>query len=199
MARLLFILLAALSMPGWAAKSFCCSDEKGRQVCGDILPQECYGRAYREMSESGTLLHRVEAPLTAAQRAQRDAEARRKLEEERTASEEKRRNQALLNVYSSEKDIDFMRDRALADLDTALKQAQERHREALQRKQQLDNEAEFYKKKPLPYELKTQMKSNDIELQAQLAAIEAKQKEMDTVRARFADDKKRFVELMRSK
>lgn len=201
MSRLLVLLFlfAGLPFPGWAAKSFCCADENGRQVCGDILPQECYGRAYREMSERGTILHRVEAPLTAAQRELREAEAKRKKEEEHTAIEEKRKNQALLNIYASEKDIDFMRERALTDLDNARKLALERHKEALQRKQQFDNEAEFYKKKPLPYELKTQMKSNDIELQAQQAAMEAKQKEMEAVRARFDEEKKRYIELMRGK
>ena len=199
MGRLLFFLLAGLSFPGWAAKSFCCADENGHQVCGDILPQECYGRAYREMSERGTVLHRVEAPLTAAQRELRDAEEKRKREEERAAIEERRKNQALLNIYSSEKDIDFMRDRALADIDIARRQAQDRYKEALLQKQKLDNEAEFYKKKTLPYELKTQMKGNDIELQANQAAMETKQKEMEAVRARFAEDKKRYIDLITGK
>lgn len=196
---LLLFLLAGLPFSGWAAKSFCCNDENGRQVCGDLLPQECYGRAYREVSERGIILHRVEAPLTAAQKEQREAEEKRKKAEERNAIEERRKNQALQNTYSSVKDIDFMRERALADIEGARKQAMERHKEALARKQQLDNEAEFYKKKPLPYELKTQMKSNETELQAQQAEIGAKQKEMEAVRARFDEDKKRYIELMRGK
>jgi len=196
---LLFILLAGLSSPGWAAKSFCCNDEKGSQTCGDILPQECYGRAYREISERGTVLHRIEAPLTAAQKELRDAEAKRKKEEERTAIEERRKNLALLNIYSSEKDLDFMRERALADIDSARRQAQGRHKEALLEKRKLDNEAEFYKKKTLPHELQAQMRSNDIEIQAQQAAMAAKEKELEAVRARFAEDKKRYIELLRKK
>ncbi len=196
---LLFLLLAGLPFTGWAAKSFCCNDDKGSQICGDPLPQECYGRAYREMSERGTILRRVEAPLTAAQREQREAEEKRKKEDEKNAIEEKRKNQALQNTYSSERDIDFMRSRALTDLENARKLAMERHKEALSRKKQLDDEAEFYKKKPLPNELKTQMKGNEIELQAQQAAMEAKLKEMEAVRTKFAEDKKRYIELMRRK
>lgn len=199
MGRLLFCLLACLSFPGWAGKSFCCADDNGRQVCGDILPQECYGHAYREISERGNILRHVEAPLTNAQIAQRDLEARRKKAEEKIAIEEKRKSQALLNSYSSEQDIEFIRDRALAEIDSALKHAQERHKEALIYKQQLDNEAEFYKKKALPGELKAKIKNNDIELQTQQAAIATKQKEMAAARARFAEDKKRYGELKRGK
>ena len=30
-------------------KFYCCTDTTGKQVCGDILPQACFGRAYREL------------------------------------------------------------------------------------------------------------------------------------------------------
>ena len=196
---LLLLLLAGLPLSGRAAKSFCCDDANGHQACGDILPPECYGRAYREIGESGTVLQRVEAPLSAEQKAVRQAEAKKKKAEERAATEQRRKNQALLNTYGSVQDIDFMRGRALADLDRARKRAIERLDEALQRKRQLDNEAEFYKKKRMPYELQTQIKSNDIELQAQQAAIDAKQQEMAAARARFDEEKKRYIELTRGK
>ena len=32
-----------------AGKTLCCVNAQGRNICGDILPQECYGRAYREV------------------------------------------------------------------------------------------------------------------------------------------------------
>lgn len=196
---LLLLLLAGLPLSGRAAKSFCCDDANGHQACSDILPPECYGRAYREISENGIVLQRVEAPLSAQQKAVRQTEAKKKKEEERAATDERRRNQALLNTYSSVQDIDFVRERALTDLDRARKRALDRLNEALQRKRQLDNEAEFYKKKPMPYELQTQIKSNDIELQAQQAAIDAKQQEMTAVRARFDEEKQRYSELTRGR
>ena len=199
MRALVFLCLMTITMPALAAKTYCCLDAGGRQICGDLLPQECYGRAYREINERGVTLHQIEAPLTAEQKAKREAEIKRQKEEERIALEEKRQAQMLVSTYASEQDIDFVRDRILADLDNFRKQALERHQEALKRKQQLDNEAEFYKKKPLPHELKTQIQANQAEIQAQLAVVESKQKEMEAVRAKFDQDKKRYLELVRGK
>lgn len=199
-ARLIFfLLLVGPALPASAAKTFCCLEENGSQACGDQLPAQCYGRAYREVSESGMTLRQVEAPLTAEQRALREAQAKRKKEEDRRVLEERRKNQALLDTYASDKDIDAMRDRALADLEDARRQAHERYQDALQRKQHLVNEAEFYKRKPMPLELSNEIRSNDLELASQQVVVAAKLKEMEAVRARFAEEKKRYLELVQGK
>jgi len=191
-------LLLALSLPAQAAKTYCCADEQGRQVCGDSLPRECFGRAYREVSEHGTTLRKIEAPLTAQQKEQREAEAANKKKEERAAVEENRKNQALLNTYASEKDVDLARDRALADVENSAKEVQAKSSEALKRKQKLDVEAGFYQKKPMPPELTAQIKASESEIKAQQLAMEAKKKEMEQVRTRFEEEKKRYIELMRA-
>ena len=82
-------LLIGLSSPVVAAgQFFCCNDTSGKQVCGDILPHECFGRAYRELGSTGQTVRNVEAPQTPEQRTQRAAE-----EEKRKIEEEKRREQ----------------------------------------------------------------------------------------------------------
>jgi len=191
------LLLALQISPAYAGKTYCCADANGRQACGDSLPRECFGRAYRELSERGTLLRQVDAPLTAEQQAQRDAAEAQKKKEERAAMEEKRKNQALLNTYTSEKDVDVARDRALADLEARAKEAQAKLADANKRKQKLEAEMEFYKKKPMPTELKDQIKGSETEIKAQQAAIDAKKQEMDQVRVKFEEEKKRYLELMR--
>ena len=108
-------LLGMLAPSSHAALNYCCTDERGQQACGDSLPRECYGRAYREVSERGTTLRHVPAPLTTEQQSQRDAEQASKKKEERAAIEERRKNQALLNTYASEKDVDVARARALIE------------------------------------------------------------------------------------
>jgi hypothetical protein len=194
---LALLLMTALVPPADAAKSYCCSDERGRQVCGDSLPRECYGRAYREVSESGTTLRQVEAPMTAEQQAKRDAELAAKKKEERAAIEEKRKNQALLNTYSSEKDVDLARARALADVENRGKEVQSKYNEAVKRKQKLEGEREFYQKKPMPPELTEQIRASEAEIKAQQKAIEAKKQEMEQVRIRFDEERKRYLDLIR--
>ncbi|MBI5922777.1 MAG: hypothetical protein HY847_14180 [Betaproteobacteria bacterium] len=191
------LLLALPMSSAHAGKTYCCTDANGRQACGDSLPRECFGRAYKELSDRGTLLRQVDAPLTAEQQAQHEAAQAQKKKEERAAMEEKRKNQALLNTYTSEKDVDIARDRALADLEARAKEAQVKLTDATKRKQKLEGEMEFYKKKPVPAELKDQIKGSETEIKVQQAAIDAKKQEMDQVRVKFEEEKKRYLELMR--
>jgi hypothetical protein len=177
--------------------TYCCSDEHGRQICSDVLPQSCWSRAYREIDGRGLTVRRVEAPLTPEQIAQREAEARRKREQERLAREERKRNQALLDAYSNERDIDLVRDRSLADIQKSLNQASERYAEAAKRQKDLSNEMEFYRRKPAPKELLDSIRDNESELRANGSVVEAKQKELDGTRAKFDEEKRRYVELTR--
>lgn len=195
--RLLLLTLGLAPALPAAAKTFCCTDPSGRQVCGDPLPAVCYDRGYKEMSDQGRVRRTVEPPLTPEQRVQREEELRLKKEEQKRLAEEDRRNRALLNTYGSETDIDYMRDRALADVDKAVKQAQEKYAEALKRKLELDNEAEFYKKKQMPPELISQIKANNVELQAHQAAVAAKQKDIDAIRQKYDEEKRRYILLTR--
>lgn len=190
---LLFPLHAA-----WAGSTFCCADDKGRQVCSDVLPQQCYGRAYREISDRGVTIRRVDAPLTAEQRALKEAEAQKAREEEKKRMEQERLNKALLATYPTEQDIDYARDRAVADVERGLRDSQEKHDELLKRQKKLNDEAEFYKKKGLPPALQGQIRENEKEIKAQLLAIENKRKEIEAVKARYEGEKIRFRELTAS-
>jgi hypothetical protein len=193
---LLFVSSTVLAL-GAAAQTriYCCDDAKGRKVCGDFLPTECQGRAYEERDNRGYVSKMVEAPLTAEQQARREAEAAKKEEQKKKAAEERRRTLALLATYSSEKDIISARDRALAEVEKGMKQAQQRLEEANKKKKKLDGDKEFYKGKPMPEQVKADIRDNEKEIKAQQAAVAGKAKEMDEVRSRFAEEKKRYLEL----
>ncbi len=194
----LFLVLAA-APAGAERVTYCCTDENGRQTCSDILPPQCYGRAYREINSQGVTVRRFEAPLTPEQRIQREMETKRKREQERLAAEERRQAQALLDAYSSERDIDLVRDRVLKDIEKSLAQAQERYQEAAERQKQLSEEMQFYRKKPAPKDLLDAIKENESELRAHGSVVEAKTKEMEAVRAKYEEDKRRYIELTRGK
>jgi hypothetical protein len=193
---LLFVSPALFALGASAqTRIFCCDDANGRKVCGDFLPAACQGRAYEERDNRGFVSKKVEAPLTAEQQARRDAEAAKKEADAKKAAEDRRRTLALLATYSSTKDIDLVRDRNLAELDKGIKEAEKRLDEAKKKKQKLDSDKEFYKGKPMPDSIKAQIRDNDKDIQAQQAAIVDKTKEKEEVKARFADEKKRFLEL----
>lgn len=191
-------ILAALfatafhSVPAVAAKkTYCCNDREGRRVCADYLPKQCEGLAYRMIDEKG-IAREVEAPLTEEQLARKEAEEARKAEEARIAAEKRRRDQALLNTYSTEADIDRARDRNIAELERAIKLTVEKQEQANKRKAELQKELEFYAKKPVPANLKAQIKDNDKAIAELAASVAEKRKGIDEVRAKFDDEKKRY-------
>jgi hypothetical protein len=173
---------------------FCCDLEGGKRMCGNPMPPQCLTRARREMTPGGTV-KQVAAPLTPEQKAEQEAELARKKEEEKKAADLRRHDSALVASYASERDIDFKRDKALAAANQFLKQAQDRYADTLKTKQQLDNEAEFYLKKPMPAQLQAQIKQNKAEVAAQQAVVESRKQDVEDIRLRFEQEKKRYIEL----
>ncbi len=180
-----------------AGNLFCCLDANGKHVCGDTLPHECYGRAYRELGDSGRTLRNVEAPLNAEQRAQRALEDQRRKQEEAALRETQRKDQALLNTYGSENDIEAMRARAREDVLKSISAAEDKIAEIRTRRKKFEDEAEFYKKKKLPAEVQQGLRDADYEIKAQESVIEAKKKELDIIRIKYDEDRRRFIELSR--
>jgi hypothetical protein len=180
-----------------AANLYCCIDAGGRQVCGDILPQACYGREYREVGASGRTVRTVEAPLSAEQRARRAAEDARRQADAAALREQQRQDQALLDTYGSEKDIEMMRARAEDEVQKSIFAAQNRIGELRVKRKNFENEAEFYKKKALPAEVQKGLRDTDSEIKAQEALIAARQREIEAIRAKYDDDKRRYLDLSR--
>lgn len=176
---------------------FCCMDN-GHQVCGDVLPMQCFGKSYREMSPQGTVRRIVEAPLTPEQLARRDAEERARKTELARQRAELRRNQSLLETYSSVADIEARRDRAVEGVDQDLKRAEARHTQLQKKRESLSREAEFYQKRPMPIPLAAALRESDSELAAQASVIEAKKREIDAIRSRYEQDRLRYIKLSES-
>ena len=197
-AKLLALLLATLTGTSALAAGnfFCCNDASGKQVCGDILPQACYGRAYRELGSNGQTIRTVDAPLTAEQRSQREAEEEKRKREEEKRKEQQRKDQALLNTYGNEQDIELMRKRAEGDVLKAIANAEKKIVEIRQQRKKFENEAEFYKKKTLPHEVKKGMDDADSDINSQEVFIAEKRKELEVIHAKYDEDKRRFVELI---
>lgn len=191
------LLLGFAHSASQAGVLYCCNDERGKQVCSDLLPQACYGRAYREIGESGFVQRHVDAPLTAEQRAQRAAEDAQRKADEEVLKEQRRKDVALLNTYSSVKDIELMRERAEQDAQAAIRAAEVKIAAARLQRKKYEDEAEFYKKKTLPPEIDKGLRDADLEIRAQGSIIEVKKKEMGMIRAKYDDDTRRYLELSR--
>ncbi len=201
-ARLALVLALALSLlplgGGAQTRLYRWVDANGKVHYTDKVPTEAAGRATEELNRQGTVLRKTEAAMTAEQREQLDRERKKHIEDELAAKEERRKNMALLNTYSSERDIEEARGRALRANEEAAKDAERKIAEALKRQEKLKGEAEFYLKKPMPKQLKQDMQVNELELRTQLALQEAKKKEVAVINARYDEDKRRYIELSKA-
>ncbi len=200
MILVLGLLLALAAAPASAQQRlYKCKDDKGKTYYTQTPPAECLGKEMDELSRQGTVVRKREAVLTPEQIAAREAEEKRKKEEELAAKEEKRKNQALLNTYSSEKDIEDGRQRALKQADEAAKETEKHIAEAQKRAKDLATEKEFYQKKPMPKKLQDDLKNNEIDLKGHQDALAAKKKELGEINAKYDEDKRRYLELTGAK
>lgn len=188
-----FLLLGlGITLPA-AARITCC-DVDGKRTCGDPPPQQCVSKA-KTVFTGGTAKE-VEAPLTEEQKAAREAEKVRKAEEEKQAAEQARRDRALTGSYSSEKEIDLALERSISNVEKNASQAKVRLETAQKKQQELATEKEFYLKKPMPAQLKRQVEENEKELAAQETILKQKDADIEALKLRFGEDKKRYQQLM---
>ncbi len=193
--------LLALTPAAAQERMYKCVDARGKVYYTQVPPPECLGRDTQELNKSGTLIRKNPAvvPLTPAQEQAREAERRKKIEDEERSKEERRKNLALLNTYSSEKDIEEARTRALAEVQGAIEDTERRIAGAQKRHKELEAEKEFYVKKQMPFKLRQEIANNDIEIKNQIVLLDAKKKEISTINAKYDEDKRRYVELTSGK
>lgn len=197
--RATFSILAlglALAAPSaQAARTFCCTDELGKRVCGDVLPEACARKEYSEFNERGIKGPHHDAPLTEAQQVARDMELKKQRETEKLALIQQRRDQALLSTYAAEADLDTARDRAVGEVERGIKQAQDKLDLFLKEQQKLTAEMAANKGKEQPQELREQVSRNKLEIKTQQEAVASKKQEIEQIKAKFEADRVRLREL----
>lgn len=195
--------LAALN----AGAAYKCVDEKGQSHFGDTPPPGCANVEMYEITRGGTVIRTIPPTPTPAQLKEREAEKMRQAEAARAAAEQKRRDTALLQTFSSEKEFEVARDRNIEPLKGRIRVANERIKAIEAREKQIAEALEFYKdgragkdkgKAIEPprglIEQRTALQEERSELNRIVANAE---KEIEGIRERFDTDRKRWVELRR--
>jgi hypothetical protein len=188
--------LAAHSQSTPGQLTYRCVGKDGKKYYGSTVPTPCLGQPIEQLNTSGMVVRRINPEGEDKERAVKDAEAKKKREDEAAAKDAARRNRALLATYTSEQDIDEARSRALADNEQAVRDVELRIDAIKKRQASYDKELEFYKggNKP-PARLQDDIRDAEIDLQAQQNLLVVKKKDVNSINARYADDKKRYREL----
>ena len=174
----LVVALAALPLSA-GAQSYRCVGKDGKKYYGQSVPPQCAGQPIEQLNAQGLVVKKIDPQATADARAKMEAEEADRKKREAISKEEGRRDRALLATYTSEKDIEDARMRALAGY----------------REQVAESEAKIAalkKRRAAPGE---NIPAIDADMKAQEGLLAVKKREAAAVNARYDEDKKRFAEL----
>lgn len=192
------VIVAALMLAPLAAQAqtFRCVSKDGKKYYGQTIPRQCIGQPVEELSKYGTVVRRIDPEGTEKERAAKEAEEAKKREELAAQRETTRRNSALLATYTSAKDIEDARKRALADNQKAILDVEARISQIRKRHSGYEKELELYKGKGQPpAKLAEDMRNAEVDLKYQEELLAVKRKEVEHINAKYDEDKKRYAEL----
>jgi len=201
MKRTLGLLLIALHAP-FAAAVYKCVDEQGHTRFGDTPPSGCGNVPIYEETPSGNVIRRIDPTPTPQQLELRHEEEVQRKKEALAAAEQRRKDLALLNTYDSPAEFDMARDRNIEPVNGRIKAAQERLKELDVRKQQIDEQMKTYarpaqegKEAQAPAWLVANLQQVHDEKKMLTDALVRYHKEIDDLRLRYENDKKRWLAL----
>ena len=196
-----FAVFASVPATSWAqaGKIVCWKDKSGKVIgCGDKVPPEFQSNATKELDKRGVTRGGMESTEEIAQRrAQEQEAAHLKAEDARKSIDQKRQDTALLETYSSEKEIDLKRDRDLQVLDLQMEQLNTSLKSAVARYNDVKSRSDSLEKsgKPVAPGLKDDLVRAAEDKERVEQRVAAKQKEKDELRARYAEYRKRYADL----
>jgi len=169
-------------------------DDKGQVHYGDTLPATAGISGSEELGKSGQVMKRSESLAERKVRVAEEVEAARIKKEK---DEQNRLDQALLGTYTSEKEIDLARDRALEFHQMAINSAHIRMTQVVVNQKEVNANADAFVKrgKEVPAYLKNQIDANQSELDSLNRIIKANQEALIGVREKYDADKARYREL----
>ncbi|OFZ86743.1 MAG: hypothetical protein A2W21_02425 [Betaproteobacteria bacterium RBG_16_66_20] len=196
------LLAATLALLPFAAdaQSYRCVGKDGKKYYGQSLPPQCLGQPAEQLNAQGMVIKRIDPQASAAERERKVAEDEERKKREAASKEEGRRNRALLATYTSDKDIEQARARALTENEGAIKDIERRIGALKKRQDDLKKELDFFqgKNKP-PVKLEQDIKNNEFDVKTQQDLLVGKKKDVDSINARYNDDKRRYNELTKGK
>ncbi len=190
---LLPLLLAVAALPA-QAKLYKWVDENGKVHYTDTLPPASASQGNAELSKGGSVVRKTESAEEKRKRLAAEAEA---AERRKVAAEQARKDRALLATFTSEKEIDLARDRALEHHNLLIKSAQARLKQLEPSSKELGEKIAAASKtgKPVPDHLRQQHEAKLAEVEEARRTIKTNEEAMVKVRERYEAEKLRFREL----
>ena len=188
-------IIGAAPLLAQAQMTYRCTGSDGKKYYGSAIPMQCAGRLVEVLGAGGTIVKRIDPAQEEKDRQAKALKAAGKTEQTIEQRDEERRNRALLATYTSVKDIDDARARALRDNAAQAGRFEARIKELQSRRTRYEKELDTYKKDgKVSTTVEDNIKNVDLEIRVQEELLKSKQGEIPSINAKYDEDKKRFAE-----
>ncbi len=193
-------LAAAMVMSGaWAAGLYKWVDDKGVVHYSDQAPPDVPAKGETVLDKQGRELKRIAPPPTPEELKAKAAAEERARALAKVRDDQARKDQALMQSYTNEGEIQIARQRAVGTIEAQIKSAEAYSADLEQRRQALTKQIANYGGKPVPAALENEAAGVDAELSRQAILLRQKQGELAMVSAKYDTIDQRWREIMADK
>ncbi|MEO7855168.1 MAG: hypothetical protein ABIR94_23395 [Rubrivivax sp.] len=190
-----FVQAQAPAQSASTAGIYTCIDDSGRKITADRPISECTAKNQRMLNRDGSLKAVFPPILTVEERAEKEARERTAAAERVAQADAVRRDRNLLARYPNEVPHRNAREAALNTVRAAIQARDRRLEDLALERAPLSVEAEFYKGRELPLNLRIQLDANDAAVSAQRQFAASQQAEFDRVNSLYDDELARLKRL----
>ena len=191
----LFTLL--LSQPVMAAKFKCWTNNEGVKECGSYVPAEYSQKRIETRGKGGRVVEVKERAKNKAELAEIERLKKLKEIEDAKIAEQNKKDNILLQTFSTERDINMLRDSKVNVIDGIITVTNSNNKALTKKLEKLQKKAaniERHGKKPSKAIL-DDIATIENRLKKNINSIKDKQEEQEVIRKKFAKDLKRFQSL----
>lgn len=191
------LILAALAFSSAVeAKLYKWVDDKGVTHYGEVIPPEYSPKNSASLNDKGRLVKKNDDVDDKERLINAEDEAKKRADHE-TKLEQRRKDAALLNTFTNEKEIDLARDRNLRQIESVINSVRSLQKTAQENLKHYQQEAEERKRanKKIPASLQADITESENKLAKLQQDLVKAQEKSAAIKASYDADKLRFREL----
>ncbi|MBI1395728.1 MAG: DUF4124 domain-containing protein [Betaproteobacteria bacterium] len=176
-------------------------DEHGVTHYSERMPPKYKDNSSTVLDEQGRVVKKNSAGLTSEQIEAIEKEREERKAQSKELEKQRRRDNALLNTYTTASEIDDARERALAGALQARQAIEARLKSARDKVAHYQGQAAAYEKrgKPVPEGLQEEMDGASRKVDKVAGELKMKDAQIDGLRKKYDNDRQRFIELKEGK
>jgi hypothetical protein len=174
-----------------------CKDAAGKWHYGDTAAEECAQSKVTVLSEKGFTKKVIAAPLTEAELKEHELKKEELEKEQKNAEDQAKHDALLLSTYGVEDDINYVRDRKIAQIESSVHASEETLKSLRGALVRMETQATDEAKgdKTAAEQTTKNIEQTKLQIGKHEAVVATRRKEQEDIRNQYAADLARYREL----